>query len=299
MDLFDSLIDEILRNNEIHRSFLTNSLRQLTEEEKQTLSNYISFFIKDGKSIPYIAECYNTMVKDTVTEQIFFLKNKKYRYSRFSEVESTVYLNDDYMEKYMIGLGVSSFLWPQHLKIHRFFLDKMPSNNPGTYLEIGPGHGFYFMDAMKKTKYSFFEGIDISPKSISMTNGIIDSGLFGKFDNYSVYQADFIQFNPGKTYDAIVMGEVLEHVENPSFFLEKIYSIANKDSFIYITTVINAPAVDHIYLFDSPDSLKELILKAKLSVKEMLLAPANENMSVEKHLEKKLPIVVALILLKS
>jgi len=299
MDLFTQLIEEIQRNNESHKKFLANALIQLTDKEQQALSSYIAFFLKNGKDIPYIAECYNSLVRDTISEQMYFIRNKKYRFSTFSEVKSAVYFNDDFMEKYMIGLGISMFLWPQHLKIHRFFLEKLPCDKSGIYLEIGPGHGFYFIDAMKKTAYSFFEGIDISPKSIWLTNTIIKSGLFGKFDNYHVFLADITQFHPDKTYDAVVMGEVLEHVENPLSVLYKIYSISNQNSFIFITTVINAPAIDHIYLFDSINSIKELIFKAKLSIKDILLAPANDKLSIEKNLERKFPINVALVLSKN
>jgi 2-polyprenyl-3-methyl-5-hydroxy-6-metoxy-1,4-benzoquinol methylase len=237
-------------------------------------------------------------VRDINNEQMYFVKNNKYRYSTFAEVESKVYFNDDFMEKYMTGLGISQFLWQQHLKIHRFFLGKLPCHKAGTYLEIGPGHGYYFIDAMRKTKYSFFEGIDISPKSILLTNTIISSGLFGSFDNYSLYQADITRFNTDKTYDAIVMGEVLEHVENPLLLLNKIYALANKDSFIYITTVINAPAIDHIYLFDSMGPIEELIRKANFSINDILMAPADDTLSLEKNMKRKFPIVVALILSK-
>jgi 2-polyprenyl-3-methyl-5-hydroxy-6-metoxy-1,4-benzoquinol methylase len=298
MDLFSSLIDEILRNNETHRVFLTNALRQLNEDEKQTLSTYISFYIKDGKSLPYIAECYNSLVKDVVNEQIYFLKNKKYRYSRFSEVESNVYFNDVFMEKYMIGLSVSQFLWPQHLKIRRLFLDKLPCKQTGSYLEIGPGHGFFFIEAMKRSGFSFFHGIDISPKSILLTNTIISSGIFGQFNNYSLTQEDFTQFKSDKTYGAVIMGEVLEHVEDPLQLLNKINSIVDDKSFIFITTVINAPVIDHIYLFDTVESIEKLVEKAEFSIKELFLAPVYERYSIEKNLEKKLPIDVALILAK-
>lgn len=299
MDLFNNLIDEIAINNESHQTFLTNAVRQLTEKEKQTLSTYISFFINDGKSIPYIAECYNSMVKSVVNEQIYFLKNKKYRYSRFSEVASDIYFNDDYMGKYMIGLGISQFLWPQHLKVRRFFLDKLPCNNQGTYLEIGPGHGFYFIEAMKKSNFTFFYGIDISPQSILLTNKIISSGIFGEFNNYSLIQEDITQFKSDRTYNAVIMGEVLEHVENPLLLLNKINSIVDDKSFIFITTVINAPVIDHIYLFDSMESINELMAKAKFLIKELFLAPAYEKLSIEKNLEKKLPINVTLILAKN
>ena len=298
MDIFAKLIEEIQRNNESHLKFLTNALIQLTDEEKQDLSFYIVFLIEEGNSIPYIAECYNTLVNEVVGEQLFFLKYKKYRFSKFSEVESQVYFNNEYMEKYMIGLGISTFLWPQHMKIRRFFLKNLPCDNNGDYLEIGPGHGFNFMNAMKKTSYSFFEGVDISPKSVSLTNKIIKSNFFGKFENFSIFQGDFTKFVPEKRYDAIVMGEVLEHVEKPELLLEKIHSIANDDSFIFLTTVINAPVIDHIYLFNSIESIEKIITDANFKIKQIFLAPAYDKYSIEENLKKKLPIDVAIILYK-
>jgi len=298
MDLFTELIEEIQKNNESHCRFLQNSLNQLTKEEEQILSSYITFLVQDGKSIPYIAECYNKLVTDVVKEQLFFLKHKRYRFSKFSDVESHVYYNDTFMEKYMIGLGISTFLWPQHLKIHRFFLKSLPLNAKGNYLEIGPGHGFFFMDAIKRSAYTFFEGIDISPKSVLLTNKMIKSNFFGGFENYSIVQADFTRFTPEKKYDAIIMGEVLEHVERPDFLLRKIHSIANYDSFIFLTTVINAPVIDHIYLFDSIESIEKMMSDAHFSIQEIFLAPAYDKYSIEDNLNKKLPIDLALILKK-
>jgi 2-polyprenyl-3-methyl-5-hydroxy-6-metoxy-1,4-benzoquinol methylase len=298
MDVFAVLIDEIREKNVSHRRFLENALRYLTDDEKQILDSYITFLIHEGKSIPYIAECYNSLVNAVVAEQFYFIKHKKYRFSKFSEVESLVYFNDEFMEKYMIGLGISTFLWPQHLKIHRFFLNKLPLNIEGNYLEIGPGHGFYFMNAMKISSYRYFEGIDISPKSVLLTNNILKSNFFGKFENFSIRQGDFIQFPSNKKYDAVVMGEVLEHVENPGSFLEKIHTITHDGSFIFITTVINAPVIDHIYLFDSIESLENLIISAGFKIKEMFLSPAYDRYSIEDNMKKKLPIDVAIVLLK-
>jgi 2-polyprenyl-3-methyl-5-hydroxy-6-metoxy-1,4-benzoquinol methylase len=296
MDFFSELIKEILNENESHRRFLTNALNFLTDDEKRSLASYIAFLSQEGKSITYIADCYNSLVNDVVKEQLYFLKHKKYRFSKYTEVEAQIYLNDEYMEKYMIGLGISTFLWPQHLKIYRFFINSLPRDDTGNYLEIGPGHGFYFMDAMKNTAYTSFDGIDISPKSIFLTNRIIKSNFFGKFDNYRIFQSDFTKFKSEKKYDAIIAGEVLEHVERPDLLLRKIHSIANKESFIFLTTVINAPAVDHIFLFDSIESIEKLVSETGFTIKKIFFSPAYNKFSIDENLKKKLPIDVALIL---
>lgn len=290
------LIEHIQNMNESHKNFLSNALNQLTDSEKEDLILYIDFLVDRGNSVKYIADCYNTLVKDVVEEQLFFFRNKKYRFSKFSEVETNVYFNNCYMEKYMIGLGISIFLWPQHLKIRRFFLKNLPRDKKGDYLEIGPGHGFFFMNSMRYSGFSFFEGVDISPKSVLLTNEIISSNYFGQFKNYSVFQGDFMQYSPTKKYDAIIMGEVLEHVERPDLMLKKIQSIANKNAFIFITTVINAPVIDHIYLFNSIESIEKVVRESDFFIKDLFLAPANERLSINKNLERNLPIDVAAIL---
>ena len=99
-------------------------------------------------------------------------------------------------------------------------------------------------------------------------------------------------------YDAIVMGEVLEHVEEPQVFLEKIRDLATDDAFIFITTPINAPAVDHIYLFDSLESIESIVAAAGLAVRESQMIPY-PGQSVDESLEQVLPINVTLVLEKA
>ena len=94
------------------------------------------------------------------------------------------------------------------------------------------------------------------------------------------------------------MGEVLEHVEQPEVFLRRIAELATDDAFIFITTCINAPAVDHIYLWRTTDELEEMIEASGLSIVEPLRLPY-EGKSLEDSREERLPINVAYVLAKA
>ncbi|MEO5571600.1 MAG: class I SAM-dependent methyltransferase [Bacteroidia bacterium] len=292
-----ALLEEIVVLNKMQKSFIQSSLEALTPEEIENLNIYIDFLVtKESLEISYIAKCYDLIVKDTLREQIYFLRHKHYRYSTYEEVAGSVYLNDDYMTKYMYGLAITSFLWPQHCQMKRWFSDRIPKNRKGKYLEIGPGHGYYFMDAQKKTSFENFIGVDISPTSIRLTKSILESGFFGKFSNYELKLIDFLAVDLNEKYDAVVMGEVLEHVESPVAFIKKINKSSKQDAFIYVTTVINAPAIDHIALFTNVEDLDKCVNDGGLKLKEYFLTASNNKLSVEENLKKLLPVNIAMVL---
>ena len=115
-----------------------------------------------------------------------------------------------------------------------------------------------------------------------------------------VEQRDFLEagdLEPG-SFDAVVMGEVLEHVEKPDVFLRRIAELAKDDAYIFVTTCINAPAVDHIYLWRTTDELEEMILANGLEIVEPLRLPY-EGKTLEESRELDLPINVAYVLAKA
>jgi len=290
-----TLIDEIVAINKMQERFLQSSIKTLSKQDAHDLGAYIEFCIKTGHEISFLAQCYDLIVKDTLREQIYFKRNKRYRFSRLHEVVSSVYHNDSYMCKYMIGLALTTFLWPNHLAIKKLFSNTVPSTKKGTYLEIGPGHGFYLMAAFRNTIYSKFVGVDISPTSVNLTKNIIESGHFGDFANYEIIESDFLKCDAEIKFDAIIMGEVLEHVENPLFFLKRIKQVAADDSYIFITTCINSAAVDHIYLYRSIKDIEKQISSAGLIVKKRLLFPY-KNQTIKESEDQELPINVAMVL---
>jgi cyclopropane fatty-acyl-phospholipid synthase-like methyltransferase len=171
----------------------------------------------------------------------------------------------------------------------------LPKKCKGKYLEIGPGHGYFMAKAMSTTAYDSFSGIDISPTSLELTKKFLDSEFWGETKNFNLVLSDFLEVNFKDRYDAIVMGEVLEHVEEPISFLEKIKSLSDGDTFIFVTTCINAPAIDHIKLFRNVDEVNDLIVQAGLQILDIHLVPYN-NLDIDGSQKLELPINIALVL---
>ena len=155
--VISSLLREIVRINPLQSSFIDSSLDDISAEELGDLEQYLEFCAQRSLDIDYLAECYDVIVKDTLREQMFFQRHRKYRYSTFAEVADAVYFDDEYMSKYMYGLAITSWLWPNHRQMHRCFAHAVPTGQAGNYLEIGPGHGVYMLTAMNLSSYGRFE----------------------------------------------------------------------------------------------------------------------------------------------
>lgn len=295
--LVSSLVDIIIKENAFQEKFLKKSLTELTENEYAEFEEYIFFFISQGDSIESIAKAYLTFVTDTFIELTYFIKSGHYRYSTFDEVAGSVYHNSEYMRKYMIGLGISTYLWPNHRNIYRWFQKNIPQNKQGKYLEIGPGHGKYYIYSIMNTNFDFYEAVDISASSVEMTRKLAEFFIKDTKKNYSVIEKDFFVIEEEKQYDAVIMGEVLEHVEQPLSFMKKIHNITSDDAYIYITTAINAPAVDHIYHFKTVDEVYDMMKQAGFKVISSFYESSNGK-PLEKAIKNKECINIALILEK-
>jgi len=292
----DALTQNIVSINPLQRNFISESITDIRDDEMRDMDAYIGYAESLGIESPYLAECYDLIVKDTLREQMYFQRHRRYRYSTFDEVANSVYFDPDYMRKYMHGLAITAYLWPNHRALHRFFVQSIPADQLGRYLEVGPGHGVFMMCAMRRSAYESFAGIDISPTSVEMTSALLGSGFFGDFGNYKIVEQDFFASDmSANAYSAVVMGEVLEHVEDPGRFLQQIATVSTDDAFIFITTPINAPAIDHIYLFDSIASIETLVVQAELKVCNSLLVPY-PGLSVEESMAQTLPVNVAMVL---
>jgi 2-polyprenyl-3-methyl-5-hydroxy-6-metoxy-1,4-benzoquinol methylase len=295
-DQVERLAVEILAENPTHRNFIEASVGGMTDESRHELVAYIDYCTSRGLSLPYLAECYNRITVDTLIEQIYFRRHGKYRHVNFKEVAEKVYFDDEYMKKYMYGLALTSFLWPNHAAMHNFFVRTFPRGLGGTYLEIGPGHGYYFRQAAVLGNFGRMVGVDISPTSVALTNDIMRHYGMETAADIQIQEADFLQFSDGDdAYSCVVMGEVLEHVEDPGLFLRKIGQVSQRSAHIYVTTCLNAPAVDHIFLFRTSSEVETLANENGLVVEDRFLAP-HAGKSVTECEAERLPVNVAYVM---
>ena len=297
MNSIELLFEAIGKKDKLQNRFLNNALQYLTNKEIENFSLYIDYCISDnGISLEFLVDSYLLLVQDTMREQLFFKRNKRYRYSTFDEIKSSVYYNDDYMTKYMYGLAVSLYLWRNHIDMKRFFDEQISDIGEGKYLEVGVGHGVFFMSALQESTFEHYQGVDLSPTSVKVSTDLINHFLPSK-KGWQIDVMNFFDFPADEKVNAFVMGEVLEHVEKPELFLNKIHEITTEDSFIFLTTCINAPTIDHIYLFENTEEIVQMFKKCNFEIKEELILP-HQGSSIEESIKEKSPINVAYTLKK-
>lgn len=292
-ELKDSFIKQICTDNAMHGKYLLKTASMLDDSENTAFESIINFFLKRGETIHSLASAYMVFVTDSVKEQMYFFQNGHYRYSSFKDVDDLLYNNSAYMHKYMLGVMLSHYLWISHIELSRYFKQFIQNNdfNFGSYLEIGLGYGEYFAIAMENNTISSFKGIDISETSV---NGAKEFLSVYQNKNYSIKQIDFLKYDTDEKADVIVTTEVLEHVETPELFLKKIGNILSTNGRAYISTAINAPTIDHIYLFRSKEEVIDMVNSCGLKVIEYKCVTSNQKTLAEAEKSGE-PVLIALI----
>lgn len=97
-------------------------------------------------------------------------------------------------------------------------------------------------------------------------------------------------------YETVSIGEVLEHVETPAKFIEECRSVLAGQGRVYVSTCLNAPEPDHIYLFSSIEEVEQLFVDHGFAIEQSIYLPY-EGYTMEQCGEEKLPVNVAYILI--
>lgn len=297
----ERLLRAIVADNPMQRSLIEVARGALAPPEALELERYVDLCEQKGAPLDELVRSYRVVVEDTLREQMFFRRHKRYRHRRFDDVASSVYFSPEYMGRYMRGLAVTAFLWPNHAAIRHHFewlLDRVPTLVPALgrarrYLEVGPGHGFYMAAAMRRRVCQSYLGVDLSPTSVELTRTMLESS--DGSSPWEVRQADFLNADLEGAFDLLVMGEVLEHVEDPSAFLRRAHALNAPGGITFLTTCANSPATDHIYLFRSADEVEALCARAGFQVVERLLLPYHGK-TIEESIAEALPVNIALVL---
>ena len=264
------------------------------EEEYFVLGNafykkYEAYLFSIGLTLDFGIDCYLKMMENMLEERLKFIQEGRYSNSSFEEVERKVYANPEVMTYHMHGLVLAQFLWFDQYQRIKFFIDNLSGyfQSGKKYLEIGGGHGLYIQEAIKLLpENTHFDLVDISKSSLELAKGILQT------DRINYFLKNIFDFSGDDVYDFVTIGEVLEHVEEPLNLLEKIGKHLSEKGVCYLTTPINAPMIDHIYLFNHADEIRDLIFKANFEVLEEKLV-ISEKISFEKAAKFKVPVMYA------
>lgn len=297
--LVNEFRERVVSKNEFQKKYL--SVLDITSLEWGELEKVLEFLGKTlGQPVEYLADAYLFVNQMVLEEQYFFIRNGRYRNTTFEEVNCQVYQNQDYMTKYMTGLTIADYIWSHHLRLIRYFVEKLSvlATEGESYLEIGPGFGQYLIRAVNSHRWKNYLAIDISSVSVQNCKRFLSFSGIELGSEVCIREQDFLSFSVQKDFDCIVCGEVLEHVEEPLYMLEKMYSLLSSKGRIFITTVMNSPTVDHIYLFSARQEVIELVEKAGFIVEDYICTTV-KNLTVEKAEKNRMPIYIALVLRKS
>jgi precorrin-6B methylase 2 len=253
-----------------HRDYLAKSLGRRPEDELAELDALAGKILKICPDPAAACASYRWMCGVFIEEDLHFRRTGEYRCKTFAEAKTYVYDNEPFMHKYMDGLLVSQLLWANHANSYLFFLNAFVRDlpDPFDYLEIGPGHGLYLSVAALDPRRRRIEGWDVSAKSLSQTQdalrrlGVERNVCLRLHDVLAEDAAD----DDGGAFDAIVISEVLEHLENPERALARLARSLRPGGRLFVNVPINSPAPDHIYLLRSADEARRLMESSGLAV---------------------------------
>ena len=254
------IIEFISSRNPIHTKKLRKNLGGLGKaydrRAEEFLTRYEMLLAKEGKNLDFAIECYLRMLADFTVETMRFRETGKYSSKSFAEVESRVYADPAVMEYYMHGLLLSQFLWKHHYEMLCFFSEQLSGrkNTVKNYLEVGGGHGLQVTEAAQMLGgQSSLTVVDISNTSLEIARRLVAN------ERVNFVLSDIFHYQPGKQFDFIAIGEVLEHLEDPRALLQHAAQLLTDEGTLFITTPANAPAIDHIYLFRNAEEIRSLI----------------------------------------
>ncbi|KWT91547.1 class I SAM-dependent methyltransferase [Candidatus Magnetominusculus xianensis] len=261
---------------------------------EEFIQTYEYFLKANSLTHEDLANAYLWMVNQMLYSRKVFVQTGKYPLHCGEDEIKGVYDNKDIMMKYLLGLALSQFLWRQHYLLIEFYRNEVKMLESHTrLLEIGSGHGLFSLEILKNPGIvKSFDIIDISDTSLEISKSIIKTLKPEALNIINFYKQDVNLFAPSTSYDFIIMGEVLEHIEDPLTILMNLYKLLVSGGKLFITTCVNCPTIDHRYHFESIESIQEMITTAGFEVLREIVVPS-ENISREKLIKYKVDLSYA------
>ncbi len=216
-----------------------------------------------GENLNRYCASYRWMCETFIEEDLHFRRTGRYRRATFAEAYRDVYSNDAYLERYVEGILLSQILWQNQFDAFVFYLDSFLGRlEPETdFLEVGPGHGLLLYFATQRPEVRSVTGWDVSKGSIAATRGMLKT--FGVTRPVELIEQDVdTDYSDGSMVDAVVISEVLEHLDAPDSALTRLRTVLRPGGLLYVNFPVNSPAPDHIYQLAAPEEVEDMVVKA-------------------------------------
>jgi SAM-dependent methyltransferase len=236
---------------------------------EQIVAIILRFAEHSSRHLDGFCEDYRFLCEELVLpEEVNFRRYGRYRLASFADAYREVYSNDEIMRRYMAGLLVSNVLWDPHARAIESYVNRyLPSLGAGSdHLEIGPGHGLLLYFAASQSTLGSATGWDISPTSIAQTEDALSIMEVRRPVELKVQNLFHRDPREGRTFDSIVMSELIEHLEDPPGALRSVRELLRPDGRLWINVPVNSPAPDHIYLLPTPEEACQLFETAGFEV---------------------------------
>ena len=213
-----------------------------------------------GDALPAFVADYRWVCMTLVTEDLHFRRTGAYRWSTFEDAYREVYSRADFMNRYLHGLLLSQVLWTNQASAFHFYVERFLARlEPGAeYLEIGPGHGLLIHFAARSPRVGSITGWDVSESSLAMTRSTLKSIGVERPVTLALHNILEQSLVP-RSYDAVVVSEVLEHLDRPEVALDTVLHALKPGGLAYFNVPVNSPAPDHIYCWGAPVEVEALV----------------------------------------
>lgn len=243
-----------------------------------------------GNDMPAFAGSYRWACAALIAEDLHFRRTGRYRWTSFEDAYREVYSRADYMQTYLRGLLLSQVLWANQATAFHFYVERFLARmKPGAdYLEIGPGHGLLMYFAARSPLIGSITGWDVSESSLAMTRHTMETiGVQYPFklELHNILDPPAVQ----EVYDAVVLSEVLEHLDRPEAALATVFQALTPGGLAFFNVPVNSPAPDHIYYWGSPFEVEKMVRSIGFTIVDSDAAPTT-GYDLDRALRRKVTI---------
>jgi hypothetical protein len=218
----------------------------------------------------------------------------RYAHKSFAEVYADHYSQDETMADYLWGVFLTNFLWAHHTEISFFYRDHFLTSLPDApaLVEIAPGHGGWGVWALHVLPQARLQGFDISPSSVAIASSLCRAAGFEQRATYQEKNAlDLKEMAPASA-DGLICGFVAEHLEQPDQLFAVIQHLLKPRAIGFITSVLTAAQVDHIYEFRFESELVKMCEDHGLRAMATLSAGPKRQLPGARFLPRSMALIV-------